>query len=571
MTPIRIALAQINLTVGDLQGNGEKISAHIREAKRKGADFVLFPELATTGYPPEDLLLNRRFIAENRAALERLLPETEGIVAVVGFVDGEDPLYNAAAILHNGKIADVYHKVHLPNYGVFDEKRYFKEGKRYPVYTFRGIRFGVNICEDIWIPEGPIRYQSSIGRTRLILNINSSPFHSGKWSTREELLIQRSREHHVVIAYVNLVGGQDELVFDGHSLVTDPTGKILARGEEFEEELLCVDVDIEEDREIKPTEKKETYPGWSVHIVDIPTPSPSPPKAKLKRREVSPPEKMEETYHALTLGLKDYVRKNHFTHAVLGLSGGIDSALTAVIAVDALGKENVTTVSLPSRYTSEASRRDTQALIQNLGVDHMEIPIEACFKAYLRELEPHFKDLPPNVAEENIQARIRGNFLMALSNKFGWLVLSTGNKSEMSVGYATLYGDMAGGFAVLKDVPKTWVYRLGRYRNSLSSTPLIPEAIFTKAPSAELRPDQKDQDTLPPYETLDAIIQAYVEENKSSHEIIRDGWDAETVTRVIQMIDRNEYKRRQAPPGVKITPKAYGKDRRMPITNAYKS
>ncbi|MBI4209389.1 MAG: NAD+ synthase [Deltaproteobacteria bacterium] len=559
---IRLGLAQINLTVGDLQGNVDKIIHDLQKAKEKEVDIVLFPELAITGYPPEDLLLKLRFVRDNQKALQKIVPETEGITAVVGFVDGKGPLYNAAAILHNGKMADIYHKTHLPNYGVFDEKRYFESGKRCPVYLYGDIRWGVNICEDIWIAQGPARSQCSVGGAQLILNINSSPYHAGKWAERQRMLCERALQNKTFIAYNNLVGGQDELVFDGHSLVIDPNGNVVARGEALKEEFLVVDLEI-------PVSKK-TSVKTPVEFLELPVPKTIKRKKPLPPRHVDEPDRLEEIYRALVLGLKDYFRKNRFEKAALGLSGGIDSALTAVIAADALGKENVTGVMLPSRYTSQESRRDAEAIAKNLSIALLEISIEPPFETYLQELKPHFKNRGPNIAEENLQARIRGNLLMALSNKFGWLVLTTGNKSEMSVGYATLYGDMAGGFAILKDVPKMLVYELSRYRNSLASSPMIPESILTKPPTAELKANQTDQDTLPPYEILDPIIQAYVEEDKSCEEIAAKGFDAKIVQQVIEMIDRSEYKRRQAAPGIKITPKAYGKDRRMPITNAYK-
>jgi NAD+ synthase (glutamine-hydrolysing) len=575
---IRLGLAQINLTVGDIQGNADKIIHYLQQAKDQEVDIVLFPELAITGYPPEDLLLKLRFVRDNQKALATVVPETDGITAVVGFVDGRGPLYNAAAILHDGKIADIYHKTHLPNYGVFDEKRYFESGKRCPVYLYGDTRWGVNICEDIWIPEGPARSQCSVGGASLILNINSSPYHAGKWAERQKMLCERALENKTFIAYSNLVGGQDELVFDGHSLVIDPYGKVVARGEALKEELVLVDLEIPPHTmplstdltpSCSPPYNKGEIEGV-ITCVELPIKRISPKKA-IPARNVDEPDRLEEIYRALVLGLKDYFRKNRFEKGVLGLSGGIDSALTAVIAADALGKENVTGVMLPSRYTSQESRRDAEAVAKNLGISLFEISIEPPFETYLQQLKPHFKNREPNIAEENLQARIRGSLLMALSNKLGWLVLATGNKSEMSVGYATLYGDMAGGFAILKDVPKMLVYELSRYRNSLASKPIIPESIFAKPPTAELKANQTDQDTLPPYEILDPIIQSYVEEDKSCEEIVACGFDTKMVQRVIQMIDQSEYKRRQAAPGIKITPKAYGKDRRMPITNAYKS
>ncbi|HME44072.1 MAG TPA: NAD+ synthase [Syntrophorhabdales bacterium] len=557
-TTIRIALAQINCTVGDLNGNCRKILEYAEKAERYAADIVSFPELAVTGYPPEDLLLKPKFVEDNVAALQELSRSIRNIVAVVGFVDkGRRGVYNSAAVISAGEIKGIYHKMRLPNYAVFDEKRYFNSGKNPLVFLFGQHPFGVNICEDIWMPGGPTAAQARYG-ARFICNINASPYHAGKIKLRQEIIETQARNNGVVMSYTNMVGGQDELVFDGQSMVIDKNGTLLARAEAFKEDLLIVDVKLPEEGTVRSARRL-------VKVKDKPSRSASVP---LERRIAPPLKPAEEVYQALLLGLRDYVQKNGFKKVVLGLSGGIDSALVTVLAADALGKENVMCVFMPSRFSSEASRVDARELCENLDVRFFEISIERIYDAYLETLSPNFSELQPDITEENIQARIRGNIIMALSNKFGWLVLTTGNKSEMSVGYATLYGDMAGGFAVIKDVPKTLVYRLCRWRNSLSRA--IPERVLTKAPSAELKPDQKDTDTLPPYDTLDPILKAYVEEDEDAAKIIRAGYDPETVNRVIKMVDMSEYKRRQSPPGIRITPKAFGKDRRVPITNKYK-
>jgi len=574
MSVFRIALAQINATVGDLEGNAEKVLRFVEEARKAGAELVVFPELALTGYPPEDLLLKPSFIEENIRVLKQLAPELEGIVSVVGFVDKDTDIYNAAAVVADGKLIGVYHKVYLPNYGVFDEHRYFRPGSEYPVFVLNGMAFGINICEDIWYPGGPTYFQSLKGDADLIVNISASPYHMGRGYHRERMLSTRASDNIVMVAFVNMVGGQDELVFDGHSLVFDERGEKLAEGAWFEEELLVVDLPIGEvfrTRLHDPRRRRvrsEELDG-NVPRISLPSPRPSP------KPQITPPRRKplgleEEVYRALVLGTRDYVRKNGFRKVVLGLSGGIDSSLTAVIAVDALGSENVVGVAMPSQYSSEASLRDARDVAENLGIQFLVLPIRSIFEAYLRTLSEVFKGLKPDVAEENIQARIRGNLLMALSNKFGWLVLTTGNKSEVSVGYCTLYGDMAGGFGVLKDVPKTLVYRLAEYRNSVGEKPVIPRSVLEKPPSAELRPGQRDTDTLPPYEILDSIIEAYIEHDRSPKEIVEMGMEEEVVKKVVQMVDRNEYKRRQAPPGVKITPRAFGKDWRLPITNRFR-
>lgn len=554
---LRIALAQINCTVGDLDGNSGKILEYAERAKAAGADLVSFPELSITGYPPEDLLLKAKFIDDNIEAVKRLAKSINSITAIVGFVDKERAdIYNAAVIIRNGEVKGVYHKMFLPNYGVFDEKRYFKPGSNAPVFRLGDFIFGVNICEDIWHKEGPTKAQASSGAS-LIININSSPYHVGKIKEREDVIRSRARESRVSISYTNLIGGQDELVFDGQSMVVDSGGRIAGRLEAFREDLLIMDLDM------PPCDLKVKKNAIVISDGVINKKGHLPP-----RREVKPLDPIAEVYQALTLGLKDYVGKNGFQKVVIGLSGGIDSSLVASLAVDALGRDNVVGVFMPSRYSSLESERDAKQLALNLGIKLVTISIEQLLKMYIMALEPHFAGLEKNITEENLQARIRGNLLMALSNKFGWLVLTTGNKSEMSTGYATLYGDMAGGLAVIKDVPKTLVYKLARYRNSTKF--VIPESVLTKEPTAELKPNQKDSDTLPPYETLDPILKSYIEEDKGLNEIVALGFDRETVGKVLNMVDKSEYKRRQSPPGIKITPKAFGRDRRMPVTNRYR-
>ena len=552
---LRIALSQINCTVGDLEGNRSKILEYINKARNLDADIVSFPELAITGYPPEDLLLKPKFIQDSLDSLRQLAKQVSDIVAVVGFVDKQkEHIYNAAAVIYKGKIRGVYHKMHLPNYGVFDEKRYFTPGERVFVLSYCGVTLGVNICEDIWHVDGPTAMQAKQG-AKIIININASPYYLGKINMRETATKSEARKNNIFISYTNLVGGQDELVFDGQSMIIDNKGKVIASAKAFQEDLLASDIEL---AVAKPSKKAITI-------------CPKLPPAKrvaLRAGNVKPLSATEEIYQALLLGLKDYVAKNGFSKVVIGLSGGIDSSLVAALAVDALGKDNVTGLFMPTRYTSRESEEDALALSQNLGIHLITIPAEKTYEVFLLILESHFAGTQRNIAEENLQARIRGNILMAFSNKFGWLVLATGNKSEMSTGYATLYGDMAGGFAVIKDVPKTLVYKISRYRNSISQ--VIPERVFTKAPTAELKPGQKDIDTLPAYETLDPILKAYVEEDKEMAKIVSAGFDKNTVARVLEMVDRSEYKRRQAPPGIKITPKAFGRDRRMPITNKYK-
>ena len=571
---LRLALGQINSTVGDFQGNSEKIVNGMNQARELGADLVAFPELALPGYPPEDLLLNPSFVNANIDALKRLARSSRGITAIVGFVDMIDDIYNAAALLHDGRLAGVYHKIYLPNYGVFDEDRYFQSGTEFLVFELNGTAVGVNICEDIWHPGDPTRAQCLQGGAQLIVNISSSPYQAGKMHFRQRMLAARAWDYTAIVAYVNLVGGQDELVFDGGSMVLDQSGELLSSARTFEEDLLVVDLDLEQvllQRLHDPRRRKEksaSLPEAKLRVISL-SPLKRRPKPPIPRRTFEPMGRPEEVYRALVLGTRDYVRKNGFQKVVLGLSGGIDSALTAVIAADALGKGNVVGVAMPSRYSSRESVEDAQGLTENLGIEFRVIPIEEVFTSYLKTLQGSFAGKKADTTEENLQARIRGNLLMALSNKFGWLVLTTGNKSEMGVGYCTLYGDMAGGFAVIKDVPKTLVYELAAYRNSTGPEPVIPLRTTVKPPSAELRPDQKDTDSLPPYEVLDPILQAYVEEDQSMAMIGAKGFNSKMVEEIIGKVDLNEYKRRQAPPGVKITPRAFGRDRRLPITNRF--
>ncbi len=569
MQNLRIGLGQINCVVGDLKSNTRKICEFIKKAKDLDVDIISFPEMAIPGYPPEDLLLKPQFIRDNLRCLSKIKRFTENITAIIGFVDCRgNKIYNAAAVIHNEVLIGIYHKMYLPNYGVFDEKRYFQPGERPVVFVFGEVTFGVNICEDIWRPEGPTENQILIGGAQLIFNISASPYYTGKLKDREKILARRAGENGAFIAYNNLVGGQDELVFDGGGMIFDRKGNLINRAKRFDEDLIIADLDINPRRSARVKNKKEATKVKKI-IISKRTPV-------KKRKPLSPPERIndisliEEVYNALVLGVKDYVRKNGFQKVIIGLSGGIDSSLSAVIAVDALGKNNVIGIFMSSVYSSRASRDDAEILAVNLGIKFITIPINSIFQAYLIMLEQEFTGTRRDVTEENLQARIRGNIVMALSNKFGWLVLTTGNKSEMSVGYATLYGDMAGGFAVIKDVPKTLVYELSGYRNSISlQKAIIPRRVFEKEPAAELKPNQKDSDTLPPYGVLDSILKAYVEEDKNFKEIIARGYKKEVVGRIIDMVDKSEYKRRQAPLGIKITPKAFGRDRRMPITNRY--
>jgi NAD+ synthase (glutamine-hydrolysing) len=576
---LRVALAQVNPTVGDIRGNARMIADHIARARDGGAALVVFPELTLSGYPPEDLVLKTSFLDAAAGALVELAAQTYGIAAVVGFPEREDDVYNSAAVLADGEVVAVYRKMYLPNYGVFDEQRYFQSGSEAAIFELGGVPIGLTICEDIWEP-GPPAMTEALGGAQVIVNISGSPYRVGYGRGRERMLVQRAIDYLTAVVFVNAVGGQDELVFDGHSLAIDQDGRVLARCPQFEEQLAFCTIDP---REVAAARLRDTRHRVNVRRQRRTSPVAEPPVRTLARLEaagdaekaageVAPlldPE--AEVYAALRTGLRDYVRKNGFEHAVLALSGGIDSALTALVATDALGPERVTCVSLPSPYSSEGTRADARNIAANLGADFMEIPIEEAMKAYDDMLAPAFAGREPDIAEENVQARIRGNVVMALSNKFGWLVLTTGNKSELSVGYATLYGDMAGGFAVLKDVFKGWVYRLVRWRNAQGDGELVPASVLERPPSAELRYEQRDQDSLPPYEVLDAILAGYVEEDLDAGELVNRGLPADEVERVIEMVDRAEYKRRQAPPGIKISTKAFGRDRRLPITNRYDS
>jgi NAD+ synthase (glutamine-hydrolysing) len=569
VTRLRVALGQINTVVGDLDGNVERIVAAIAKAEEADADLVALPELAITGYPPEDLVLKPGFVADNRVALQKVAARTGRCAAIFGFVDARSDLHNAAAVCAHGQVLGVYHKRLLPNYAVFDEQRYFTPGvEPLELFVIGGVRVGVSVCEDAWSPHGPIAQQAA-GGAELVVNINASPFFAGRLGQRERMLATRAADASCALAYVNQVGGQDELVFDGASMVVDADGDLVARAEQFREDLLVVDLDVRpvfRKRLLDPRGRtsSETLPEVIVteqavapHEATTPTIAPA----------LDP---VAEVYEALVLGTRDYVQKNGFTDVVLGLSGGIDSSLVSCVAADALGAEHVHTVAMPSRYSSEGSKSDAELLATNLGVDHRVIAIEEAFAAFLDLLAPSFEGREPDLTEENLQSRIRGMLLMALSNKFGWLVLTTGNKSEMAVGYSTLYGDSAGGFAVIKDVPKLMVYRLCAYANERAGRELIPQAVFTKPPSAELRPDQRDDQSLPAYEVLDPIIEAYVEQDRTAAELIADGFDEDTVRRITRLVDLSEYKRRQSPPGVRVTAKAFGKDRRLPITNRYR-
>ena len=579
MRKFRIALAQINVTVGDLPRNTAKILDILHKARDAGANLVAFPELTVPGYPPEDLLLKPQFLVENRQCMEQIAEASEGIGVVVGFADfvgGE--VYNAAAVACDGHLVGTYHKQFLPNYGVFDEDRYFRSGDSCPVYVLDGTPVGVNICEDIWYAVGPSVVQRSVG-AEVIVNINGSPFHAGKWRSREKMLATRASDNEVFLAYVNMVGGQDELVFDGGSMVFDPTGEMIASSSQFEEDLLVVDLDVEAVfrsrlRDPRPRKEDPVSIGQLGRAEVVPVSEWVENRAPVHAKETVTGTFYDgpaEVYNALALGTRDYVRKCGFEKVLVALSGGIDSSLVAAIAVDALGSENVVGVSMPSRFSSEGSIVDAKLLADNLGIELWTLPIEQPFEAMLDTLAPRFEGTDWGISEENIQSRIRGNLIMALSNKFGWLVLTTGNKSEMATGYATIYGDMSGGFAVIKDVPKVMCYELSEYRNSQASNPVIPVSVIEKPPSAELRPDQFDEDSLPPYERLDPILKAYVEDDMSFEEIVSTGEDAEVVKHVIGLVDRSEYKRRQAAPGIKITPRNFGRDRRMPIANRWRA
>ena len=571
LPPLRLALAQLNCIVGDFEGNAERIRRGIEAAREGGAELVLTPELAVTGYPPEDLLLQEHFLREARQALDAVAREVHGIVAIVGFPERAQDVFNSIAVLANGEIRAIYRKTRLWNYGVADEERYFQAGDGGAVFDLGETRIGLTVCEDMWVPGAPASDEALAGAA-LIVNASASPYQHGKGIARERMLAQRAKDNLSAVAFCNLVGGQDELVFDGHSVVVDHEGRVLARAPQFAESVTFATVDVQRaltarlrDTRLRPPvhrmlpeirhagtlerEVREAVPGGDVH------------------------EQLEheaEVYAALTLGTRDYVEKNGFGRVVIGLSGGIDSTLVALIAADALGPERVTCVSMPSRYSSAGTKDDARTLAEGLGVEFLEIPIAEAMATYDELLAERFEGRDPDITEENLQARIRGNLLMALSNKLGWLVLTTGNKSETAVGYSTLYGDTAGGFAVIKDIPKTLVYRLVDFRNARDDEHPVPRSIIDRPPSAELRPDQTDQDSLPDYDTLDRILEAYVEEDADREQLVQDGLPEEAVDRVLALVDRAEYKRRQAPPGIKITPRAFGRDRRMPITNRYR-
>ena len=569
---MRFALAQMNTVVGDLDGNLERITARLEEAKDAGAELVLFPELATTGYPPEDLLLRPGFLKAAAKTLDAVAAKTKGIAALVGAPHLDRDLFNACAICVDGEVRAMYRKQFLPNYGVFDEDRYFQPGNELVLLRCGETLVGPTVCEDIWQP-GPPATDLALAGAHVVANISASPFHLGKGAEREEMLATRARDNSCWIAFVNAVGAQDELIFDGHSLVLDEEGTIVARAPAFEEALLVVDVDsttavarrLRDARRRALARARRELPN--PHVIEIPT--------RERRDHVRPTmapllDELEQMRLALELGLRDYVEKNGFEEVVLGLSGGVDSALVAALAAEALGADHVVCVAMPSQFSSEGTQADAKKIAANLGARYLEVPIEPIAEVVNAALAPVFGDSEPGVAEENVQARVRGLLVMALSNKFGWLALATGNKSELSVGYATLYGDMAGGFALLKDVYKTDVFRLAKHMNERARRELIPLSVIERPPSAELRANQRDEDTLPPYAELDRVLQAYVELDSSREELTSDGFDKDVVDRAVGMIDRAEYKRRQAPPGVKLRPKAFGRDRRVPITNRWR-
>ena len=570
---MRLALAQIDTTVGDLDGNRERILSRLNEARAAAADIVLFPELAITGYPPEDLLLRASFIRAAERSLGEIAREARGLVAFVGTPHLERDLYNACAVCAGGEVKAIYRKRFLPNYGVFDEHRYFAPGRDLFLVEQGDVLLGPTVCEDIWQP-GPPATDLALAGAQLIVNISASPFHVGKEREREQMLQTRARDNVCFVAFVNAVGAQDELVFDGHSVVLDDEGEVLARAPGFEETLLVVDIEPQEavGRRLRDVRRRsleserEAVPDVPVVHVGAPQ-GPRQPVAA----DVAPMlDELEQMRLALELGLRDYVDKNGFDDVVISVSGGIDSALTAAIACEALGPGRVHCVSMPSRFSSEGTREDARRLADSLGASFLELPIEPIVESFLEKLAPVFEGREPDITEENLQARVRGVLLMGLSNKFGWLVVATGNKSELSVGYATLYGDMAGGFALLKDVYKTDVFRLAKYLNERGGREVIPQSIIDRPPSAELRANQLDEDSLPPYSDLDRVLEAYVELDQSREELTSDGFDPEVVDRALAMIDRAEYKRRQAPPGVKLRPKAFGRDWRLPITNRWR-
>jgi NAD+ synthase (glutamine-hydrolysing) len=589
MRVLRIAMAQMNPTVGDLNGNVHRILEWIDEARKSQADLIAFPELAITGYLPEDLLFKRQFVNDNLRALKDVVRACRGLVAVVGYVarsgqapsnvlqlssdaSGRQQLYNAAALIANCKIVGTCHKGYVPSDR--DERRYFRSGQQPPLLVINGMMIGVSIGEDLWRSGESTRAQVAAG-AEVMINLNASPFQIGKSRSREQFLRTWARRNGVIASVVNMIGGHDELVFDGNSLILDQSGQVIARGRAFKEELVIADVSLDVVRRRGGTSRRTSgLPRKTISTVDrllVKLPTTKGNRAHIMSRVTGPLEEVEEIYQALVLAVKDYVRKNGFTRVVIGVSGGVDSALTTVIAADALGAPNVLGIFMPSPYTSHESEADARELAQNLGIELNVIPIALTFESYRQSLAPAFGERSTDLTEENLQARIRGNLLMALSNKFGHLVLTTGNKSELSVGYSTLYGDMAGGFAVIKDVSKTRVYEVARFRNAQGPSPVIPTGTLDRPPTAELKPDQKDEDTLPPYRVLDPILQAYVEEDRSLDEIVAAGFDRAIVARVVRMVDNSEFKRRQAPIGVKVTSRAFGKDRRMPITNGYRS
>ena len=555
---VRVGLAQFNPVVGGIAQNSERIRELYTLANNAGCDIVAFPELSITGYPPEDLVLKSGFVAENQQAMREIIAATGECVAVFGFVSGtHGDLRNSAAIASRGLLHGTYDKHLLPNYSVFDEERYFTPGSAFSLFTIAGVNVGVTICEDIWQSEGPVKAQAQAGAA-LNININGSPFHRGKFDERQQMVSERAKDNSCAIVYVNQVCGQDELVFDGGSMVFDHHGELIVRAPQFEEELTFVDLEV-----------NESLPTRGTPVIEVSAESRA--RGEEQRGLISSPAAdLEQVFGALVLGTRDYVRKNGFTDVVIGLSGGIDSALVAAVAVEALGKQHVHGVSMPSRYSSEGSKTDAAILASNLGIDMQTISIEPAFSAYLDMTAASFSGKPADLTEENLQSRVRGTTLMALSNKFGWMVLTTGNKSELAVGYFTLYGDSVGGYAVIKDLLKTTVYDLCRHINERSGRELIPEAVISKPPSAELRPDQRDDQSLPPYEVLDPILELYVEQDRTAAEIISMGFDEALVRRISRLVDVNEYKRRQGPPGVRVSLKAFGKDRRLPITNAYR-
>src|SRR4051794_5649639 len=571
LPPLRLALAQMNPTVGDLEGNAAKISEYIERARDEGAELVVLPELVLTGYPPEDLLLKEHFLRATQEALGKLAADVEGIVAVVGYAERTEDVFDSIAVIADGAVRANYRKMRLWNYGVADEERYFQAGPGPAVIELGDARIGLTICEDIWVPGAPASDEALAGAS-LIVNPSASPYHRGKGLARERMLAQRAKDNLSAVAFCNIVGGQDELVFDGHSVVLDHEGRLVARAPQFAESLTFATVDLQRALTARLRETRLRPPVHRMlpevrHAGTLPR-SPGPVRPGCAVAELL--EHEAEVYAALVLGTRDYVEKNGFQRVVIGLSGGIDSTLVSLIAVDALGADRVTCVSMPSRYSSSDTKDDARALAESLEVEFLEVPIGQAMEIYDELLAERFGEREPDITEENLQARIRGNLLMALSNKFGWLVLTTGNKSETSVGYSTLYGDTAGGFAVIKDVPKTLVYRLVDFRNARDEEHPVPRSIIDRPPSAELRPDQQDQDSLPDYDTLDRILEAYIEEDADREQLIAVGLPEQAVDRVLALVDRAEYKRRQAPPGVKITPRAFGRDRRMPITNRYR-